>query len=155
MNPNTITVTALRQLEDDDGTIQNQLAGFTLVDTAAMIATLTQYDIYFLNYTGVTAIAVDDVVRPDLSLDQLAELAEHSISITEPVGNSLPVTDLIADEADPSALTPNTAYNVTGSGTDISSILDPANIAGAPSQITEIVSDQGSVVLKSGPSRDA
>ena len=147
MNPNTITVTALRQLEDDDGTIQNQLAGFTLVDTAAMIATLTQYDIYFLNYTGVTAIAVDDVVRPDLSLDQLAELAEHSISITEPVGNSLPVTDLIADEADPSALTPNTAYNVTGSGTDISSILDPANIAGAPSQITEIVSDQGSVVL--------
>ena len=100
-----------------------------------------------LQLLGVQSLTVNDDVRPEFSIGQLATLAEASLALNELLGIPLSVSDLINDEANPAGLTPGDAYVLQAGPSDFTSnLLSVDVIADAPQQVVSIRVD-GSVVL--------
>ena len=88
-----------------------------------------------------------DDIRPEFSITQLAALGEGSITINEPAGVSLSVSDLISVESNQATLIAAYVYDVTATPADFTNNTLTTNvIENAPQQVVAITAD-GSVTL--------
>ena len=86
-----------------------------------------------------------DDIRPEFSITQLAALGEGSITINEPAGVSLSVSDLISVESNQATLIAAYVYDVTATPADFTNNTLTTNvIENAPQQVVAITAD-GSV----------
>ena len=107
--------------------------------SAASLAALSNNQFAALQLLGVQSLTVNDDVRPEFSIGQLATLAEASLALNKSLGIPLSVSDLINDEANPAGLTPGDAYVLQAGPSDFTSnLLSVDVIADAPQQVVSI-----------------